>query len=99
MMVSCLGESVGSVDVGRGIVDVEEGGAPEDEVGQPGSDEGGEGDPRYLGSRTPLWTQAKTVLRKMCFCESQSGAPSDSPSAVTVQFSTERWDGKGKQSN
>ena len=91
MMVSCLGESVGSVDDddGRDAVDVEGGGAPEDDdVGHPGCSS------RYLGRRTPLWTQAKTALRKMCFMESQSGAPSDLPSAVTVQFSL---DGEGKE--
>ena len=65
-MVSCLGESVGSVDEGRDAVeDVDEGGPPEGDVGgHPGSeDEDGDAFPRYLGKRTPLWTQAKTVLR------------------------------------
>lgn len=59
MMVSCLGESVGSVDEGLVALGVEVGGVPEDDVGlYPGSC-----DRRYLGNRTPLWTQAKTVLR------------------------------------
>ena len=62
--MSCLGESVGSVDEGRDAVeDVDEGGPPEDDVGGHPISDDGDAFPRYFGNRTPLWTHANTVLR------------------------------------
>ena len=49
IMVSCLGESVGSVDDGRDAVDVEEGGAPDEDVGHPGAFS------RYFGNWRQLY--------------------------------------------
>ena len=49
IMVSCLGESVGSVDDGRDAVNVEEGGAPDEDVGHPGAFS------RYFGNWRQLY--------------------------------------------